>query len=182
MKILATVSCLFCLLMACRKNNNTLPFPTETQSGLNSFGCYIDGKAFVASTTVFGNVKPLTIYYTPNPTPYYKAGFLSIQGIDARYALDHAGNVTIQKLKVFGTGEYPLGHAFDCADPYSCDRGGYYNAKEGKTYFIETGSLTITKLDTISKIISGRFRFTAKDSSGNRRDVQGGVFDGRYSN
>jgi hypothetical protein len=95
--------------------------------------------------------------------------------------LDHAGNLTIQKLKVFGIGEYSLGHAFDCADLYGCDPGGYYNAKEGKTYFIENGSLTITKLDIISKIISGRFRFISKNSSGNRRDVQGGVFDGKYA-
>lgn len=169
------------MVIACRKSNYTIPFPEETRSGLNTFGCYIDGKAFVASTTLFGNVRPLTVFYTPDPTTYYKAGFLSIQGIDARYALDHAGNVSIQKLKVFGTGEYALLHAFNCADPYSCDRGGYYNAKEGKTYFIESGSLTITKLDTISKIISGRFHFTSKDNSGIRKEVQNGIFDGKYS-
>lgn len=181
-KVLISLSLLF-LFISCRKNNNdSIQFPAETQSGLNTFGCYIDGKAFIPSTTLFGNVRPINVYYTPDSTQYYKAGFLSIQGIDARYSLDFAGDVLLQKLQVFGIGEYSLTHVFNCVKPYDCDGGGYYNAKEGKTYFIESGKLTITKLDTLNKIVSGRFYFSAKDTLGNRKEVKSGVFDTKYIN
>lgn len=67
---LAVITYLSCFFYSCKKNSQTISFPEEPPSGLNTFGCYIDGMAFVASNTVFGYVKPLTIYYTPNPTPY----------------------------------------------------------------------------------------------------------------
>lgn len=122
------------------------------------------------------------VYYAADSNLYYKAGFLSILGTDARYNLDFAGKVSIQKLPVLGTGEYSLGHVFNCASsPYDCDAGSYYNAKEWKNYFIESGKLTITKLDTINKIISGRFYFTAKDTLGNRKEITNGVFDTKYT-
>jgi hypothetical protein len=169
------------ILLACKKNGNSgIQFPPETQTGLNTFGCYVDGQPFIPSTTLSGNVHPINVHYTPASTPYYKAGFLSIQGIDARYSLDYAGNVFFQKLPVFGTGEYSLTHVFNCVQPYDCDGGDYYNAKERKSYFIENGRLTITKLDTVNKIISGRFSFVAKDTLGNRKVVTKGVFDATY--
>jgi len=171
------------LLLSCRKSSaDTIQFPMETQSGLNTFGCYIDDKAFIASTTLFGSVQPINVYYTPDSTKYYKAGFLSIQGTDARYSLNFAGSVSLQRLKVFGIGEYSLYHVFNCSNPYDCDGGGYYNAKERKTYFIESGKLTIIKLDTANKIISGRFNFMSKDTLGNRIEVKNGVFDTKYIN
>ncbi len=183
MKKVLIILCLLSLFISCRRNNNNnVQFPVETQTGLNTFGCYIDDNAFIPATTLFGNVRPIYVHYTPYSTPYYKAGFLSIQGIDARYYLDFAGSVGFQKLKVFEPGEYSLSHIFNCASPYNCDGGSYRNAKEGKTYFIESGKLVITKLDTINKIISGRFHFTSKDTLGNRKEIKGGVFDTRYIN
>ncbi len=183
MEKLVIIFCVFTLLPSCHKNNtNNIQFPAETQNGLNTFGCYINDKAFIPSATLFGNVKPINVYYTPDSTQYYMAGFLSIQGIDARYSLDFAGNIILQKLQVFGTGEYSLNHVFNCTNPYNCDGGGYYNAKENKTYFIESGKLTITKLDTVNKIISGKFYFTSKDTLGNLKEVKKGVFDTKYIN
>lgn len=175
---------LLCLIsFSCKKSQRTeIVFPSETQAGLNTFGCYINGEAFIPSTTLFGNVKPITAYYTAQPTIYYQAGFFSLQGIDARYQLDFAGNVGIQKLDVFSTGEYQLVHSANCGQPYHCDAGGYYQAKTGRTYFIENGKLTITRLDTINKILSGRFFFTARDTLGNVKTVTGGVFDTNYEN
>lgn len=171
------------ILISCQKaSTDDIQFPEETQSGLNTFGCYIDGKAFIPSTTLAGNVHPISVYYTTIATQYYDAGFLSLQGIDARYSLDFSGDVLIQKTGVFGVGEYSLSHTFNCPSTYGCDAGEYHNAKEDKNYFIESGRLTITKLDTLNKVISGRFYFTSKDSSGIRKEITGGVFDTKYIN
>lgn len=179
-RIVLTLS-LLSFFISCRRNNiERIQFPAETQSGLNTFGCYVDGDEFIPSATARGMVHPINVYYTPDSTQLYKAGFLSIQGIDARYQLDFAGSVVIQKLQVFGVGEYSLSHVFNCIGPYACDGGSYRNSKEGKDYFIESGKLTITKLDTINKIVSGRFYFSSKDISGNRKEVTNGVFDTRY--
>jgi len=181
MKSFCVYFVLLVLTSSCWKSDRPeISFPAETRSGLNTFGCYIDGSPFVPSTTLFGNVRPISVYYNHDSTQYYPAGFLSINGIDARYELDVAGNVLIQKLQVFGEGNYPISHVFNCIDDYRCDGGGYLNAKESKNYFIDTGRLTITRLDTINKIISGRFSFVAKDTLGNAREIKNGIFDTKY--
>ena len=181
MKRITIFLCLFALFTSCLKiKTDKTEFPAETQKGLNTFGCYIDDVAFLPSTTLYGNVSPINVHYATDSSNLYSPGFLSIQGIDARYTLDIAGSLGIQKIQVFGVGEYPLTHTFNCIKPYTCDAGGYYNSKENKTYFIENGKLTITRFDTINKIISGRFYFTVKDTLGNRKTVKNGVFDTHY--
>ncbi len=180
LKILTLVISVLCVYTACFKSKINGPkFPLETQSGLNTFGCYIDNKAFIPSTTLFGNVHPLSVYYQPNSSKTYKAGFFSIQGIDARN-IAHSGRILIQKQHVFGPGEYPISNIPDCDKPYNCDNGDYYSSKQGISYFIESGKLAITRLDTANKIVSGRFYFTAKDNLGNKKEITGGVFDAKY--
>lgn len=184
-KILLVLTLLITTLLSCRKNrtDTSYIFPTETQEGKNTFGCYVNSTAFIAGTTLFGLVSPVNANYYKDSTQYYQGGFLSINGIDARYSLNVAGNVVINKLRVFGVGEYNFQNTGgNCASTYSCDDIGYHNASTGKTYFAESGKLIITKLDTLTKIISGKFDFIAKDTSGNKVEVIDGRFDVKYSN
>jgi hypothetical protein len=183
MRIFLVLFCVAMALLGCKKSSiPEIVFPAETREGLNTFGAYIDGVPFIAATTLFGNVKPVNGFYTPVATSYYRAGFLSIQGIDARYSLDQAGVISIQKQEISGPGEFPLYHSFACPQLYGCDAGAYENARLSRAYFIDTGRLTITRLDTVAKIISGRFSFASSDPQGNRHQVTGGVFDIRYDN
>ncbi len=172
---------LITIFISCRKNtDNSNTFPAETNEGRNTLGCYIDGTAFIAATTLFGLVSPLNVSYYRDSTSIYKAGFLSIGGIDARYQDNIAGNLVINKHNVFGVGEYNLVHVNNCASTYGCDGIGYYNAKTGKTYFAESGKLTITKLDTLQRVVSGTFSFMAKDTLGNIKHITRGRFDAKY--
>lgn len=169
------------VLSSCWKYDKPeLAFPAETRDGLNTCGCYINGVAFIPSTTLFGNVRPINAYYNHDSTTYYKAGFLSINVIDARYELDVAGSILMQKLGVFGEGEYTLNHVLNCPQPYDCDGGGYQHASVNRFYYIQTGKLTITRLDTINRIISGRFNFIAKDTLGHTKEISNGFFDAKY--
>ena len=173
------------LTISCRKTkNNADTFQDETQQGKNTLGCYIDGKPFISGTTLFGLVSPVNVNYYKDSVPFlYRAGFLAVGGIDARYSLDLAGDIVINKLNIFAVGEYPLvSQGGVCSQNYSCDDIGYYNAKTGKTYFAQSGKLTLTKLDTLNKIVSGRFYFTAKDTLGNKIEVTNGRFDAKYLN
>jgi hypothetical protein len=170
--------CLF-IYNSCTKPitvDEKISLPLETQDGRNTFGCYVNNDLFVP-TLIFGNVTPVLAHYTVSSD---KNSFLSIQGIDSRYNLDFAGSIVIQKLNILKEGDYELKHIFNWADPYSYDQGGYRNVKEDQFYFIETGKLTISKLDTVNKIISGRFYFSAKDTLGNRKEIKQGRFDIKY--
>jgi len=142
-----------------------------------TFKCRINGRNFQPSTTLGGNVSPINVYYCPNGN--YPPGYLSIQGIDARYDLDIAGDVCIQKIGVFGVGEYPLTYQ-ECEDFYSCDESWYYKSNEGN-YFAEAGKLTITEFDTIARKITGTFYFDVKDINGNKKKITNGVLNVKYS-
>lgn len=172
------------IFFSCRKNSNEDSFPSETMVGKNTFGCYIDGHPFIAATTLFGQVRPVNVNYFPGPSyNMYKAGFLSVSGIDARSSLSVAGIVSINKLDIFGVGEYSLIDRGDsCGANYTCDDIGYHNDKTGQSFAVISGKLTITKLDTLNKIASGRFYFTAMDKLGNKVEITDGRFDAKYTN
>ena len=175
--LISTVSCL-------KQQNQADAFPAETQEGKNTIGCYIDGTPFIAATTLFGAVLPVSVTFYKDTIQYpHKAGFLSIGGTDARYTLDVAGHLSLNKVNVFAMGNYPLTNQnLICIERRECDGIAYYNSKTGRTYFAESGKFTLTRLDTINKIVSGRFYFTAKDSLGNRIQITDGRFDAKYRN
>jgi hypothetical protein len=181
MRVLTLILFMAITVVACKKvAAPDSVFPTETTEGKNTFGAYVDGVPFIASTTLFGQVRPVNAMYEPGPNGYFPSGFLNINGIDARYGQEQAGSITIQKQGVFSTGEYPLSNDRNCTDYNLCDLGGYDRSSVPRVYFVASGTLTITRLDTLQKIIAGRFSFVAVDTLGNRRQVTGGVFDIRY--
>ena len=153
----------------------------DAEITLGTFKCKIDGKTFYPNTTLYGMVHPVNVYYPSKTNTMYPAGFLSIQGIDANYIYDTAGDVVLQKVGVFGPGVYPLKHIFS-TNPYANDGCWYYNSKESRNYFAESGELTITTFDTINKIIVGKFYIHVKDTLGNKKSITDGVFNTKYTN
>jgi len=159
----------------------------EFEAKWGVFKCKIDGKTFRPSSTVGGNVKPITVSYCPTGTEdyfNYPPGYFSIQGIDYNYEI--TGNVCIQKIGVFGVGEYPLTYQ-ECDNFYSCDASWYCKdnewndvTKEGN-YYAENGKLTITELDTVARRISGTFYFNTKDVKGRKKRITNGAFNVKYS-
>ena len=177
----------FCILsffsiLSCEKDSK------DFEAEWGTFRCQIDGKVFQPSTTLGGNVSPINVYYCPTGSQgymNYPLGYLSIQGIDANYSLDIAGNICIQKIGVLDVGEYSLTYK-ECEDFYSCDASWYYKSNEWNSttkegnYFAENGKLTITKLDTIARKISGTFYFNTKDIKGKNKIITNGVFNVKY--
>ena len=147
---------------------------------LGTFRWKVNGKRSEKLSTLFGQVHPISAYYYAD-TKGYQPGFLSLQGISAG-----TGTVGIQKIGVFGIGEYQLSTQ-DCENYYNCDGGGYSvwgELREGKGvyYFLEKGKLTITKLDTVTNIISGNFYYNAVDDLGNKKRITRGVFNVNFYN
>lgn len=172
-----------CLVLSCKKSHNSsVGFPQATQSGKNTFGCYIDGVPFLPYSTLYGLVVPISAvyYYDSSGFLHSPAGFFSVQGIDVLAPQNLDGSVFIQKVGLFDTGKYSISALPGCANPYQCNGGGYQNDPSDDFYFIDSGVLHITRFDTLNKIISGTFSFIARDSAGNTKQVTGGVFDINY--
>jgi hypothetical protein len=174
-----------CLVFSCIKSPSTsISFPSATQSGKNTFGCYIDGVPFIPYSTLYGNVIPISVTYYYDSTAFdydqTPPGYFSIEGIDVLAPQKMNGDFSIQKVGLFTTGQYPISGPLNCPNPLQCDAGGYENSPTEDYYFIDSGMLNITRLDTLNKIISGTFNFTVRDSSGNTKQITGGVFDVTY--
>ena len=50
-----------------------------------------------------------------------------------------------------------------------------------RTNSIQTGNLTITKLDQVNQVVSGAFWFDVKDSNGTVHQIREGRFDMQYT-
>lgn len=131
-----------------------------------------------ATITVY-SIRPVSAHYVRDSTRYYKEGSLFLQGIDETAYTKAHGSIAIQKMNVFNAGDYAIGYVTNCPQTYTCDATFLYDSHV-RNYFAETGRLTITKLDTLNKIVSGRFYFTARDTLGNKKEITNGVFDIKY--
>jgi len=131
------------------KEDNFDKMPPETQSGKNTFGCLIDGKLFVGGCCApFGPVGPISVGYQKVSDKLFISVFgkISITSISNRatqvgMVINSPHQNTIQKLSIA---------SYNPADIIS----GCWNFTA-----VNDGMCTITKFDTINKIVSGRFEF-----------------------
>ena len=159
------------ILSGCKKpdtNGNTIPtLPDATQSGKNTFGCKVDGAIYTpqASKYVFGPNVPLGCDYNTN------SGFVHL----GTKRGDEETMLGFSNKHIFSTGSY----SFSNTDSNSA---GYIHKSE--RYFSDSlpnGSLVITKIDTVLKIISGTFVYNATDPITQKTiHITEGRFDMKY--
>ena len=168
--LLAFTSC-----SSCKKEVDALP--PETQTGANTFGCLIDGKAYIPQkNSGFGAVDPVRAgYLTALPPVFFNNTNVLV------ITRGGGASFTIFLRNVNKIGAYPLN--FDTS-PYpqesypqnyaSCSTSsGFYT-----TTTIHTGVVEITRADTIGGFVSGRFSFTGLDRTTNKTiQVTEGRFD-----
>ncbi|ARS38012.1 DUF6252 family protein [Pontibacter actiniarum] len=150
----------FFLNTACKKDELKL-LPDATQSGADTMGAIVNGKAWVANGgTGFNAPDPVEGGYHGTYT------FDSTQNnvlIDA-YRKDKTG-FQIYLRGVFKPGEYPLNsttNLFGGELKQPQNYGAYY--VPGKLYMTTSkykGMVIVTKADTINGIVSGTFAFKA---------------------
>lgn len=163
--------------LCCCDNNNDKPktelekLPPATQTGANTVGCLLDGKAFLP-----GN--------QPNSTNCF------FQFVDGEYyfvmAFDNRDvnsnliglGVGTQKLQIQQGGTYSL---IELSENNAY--GGYtYGTFENFTDNINTGELKITKLDEVNGIVSGSFWYNVLDTQNVVHHITEGRFDMQYTN
>jgi len=152
-----------CMSLSCKKDKLT----KATQTGANTFSCKIDGVIFKPSESGgFFSGNPLIVNNWPID------GFT----IRARKYKDDNNSVprnVILKLSYLKTiGSYPL-----ITYPYGQYEIDYSGGPVYRTDATHTGTVTITRCDTVNQIYSGTFSFTAIDKNTNNVVK---VTDGRF--
>ncbi len=157
--LVLAVFLLVLLVLSCKKET---PLPHPTQTGANTLGCKINGKVWVAQDSD----EPF------NRTYGVEGGYQEpiVDSIRNNIWIQARRNdrtvVHLFVRQVSRPGVYPLELATGARPgaliPHSYGR--YFDSfRQFMTEPNHTGSVTITRADTINKIISGTFEFTGYD-------------------
>jgi hypothetical protein len=141
--------------------------PPATQVGKNTFGCLVNGKAWVPATSIDAGAT-------------YQLGILSVSG--AVYGPSQYLSMAVLE-KYYGgfltTTTYPLNKfpdSFaDAAFQISGNSGCQYEPQN-----CLSGQMTLTKIDKIKYIISGVFEFTTVTDGCDTLKITNGRFDLEY--
>ena len=178
MKKLKTLLAAFMLLMLftfsqCKKHKDEPKLPPETTTGAMTFGCKVNGKAFVPKD---GRGKPgLYCQYANLGTGPGGGWYLNIPAIDQIPANSVGINIATDSLFVLEATQYQFGIGKGLA------KVRYYEGVDSYPKGAnDTGSLFITRHDTILRILSGKFSFTGTNTNGIKISVTEGRFDIRY--
>jgi len=150
--------------------NNTLP--PVTQTGIGTFACYVNGKAFVDKSGGYFNC-----YYQLVDGGYYfmVGGTLKKGNVEGVYGINIGTmNKTISENETFHLIERQEGNAWG-GGGFSLPSVNYTHLTTSIEY---TGELTITKLDFEKRIVSGTFWFDIPHPvTGERIEIREGRFD-----
>ena len=163
-------------LCSCDSDDDNTPqnpvnqLPEATQTGENTFGCLLDGEAFIPG----GGTNPLDCVYQFLDGGYYFA----LQGNKR----NENNNIILiglatNNLEIIENNTYTLTN-----NSISNAFGTYsLSANFSETNEVNTGELTITHLDLSNQIVSGTFWFDVIDHNGNLREIREGRFDMQFT-
>lgn len=138
--------------------------PPATQEGKNTFGCLVNGKAWVTKTSI-------------DARSFYQSGVLSVSAKVINENFYQGISLNVLDQNIFAT-EYELGDP-----PKSFAQLGDLRTSCGyETSSQYLGKLVVVKFDPINYIISGAFEFEASSvDCGSTVKVTNGRFDLNYA-
>lgn len=174
--LLILASCLLILSIAsCQEDDDNTDdpisqLPPATQTGENTFGALLDGEPFIPS----GGINPLDCQY---------------QLIDGERFFQLQGNQTVEDFNIIALSlstiarEIEEGATYQLLEEREGNASGAYSFN-GDLFFtnsMQSGEMTITKLDLNSQIVSGTFFYDVIDGNGDLREIREGRFDMRFT-
>ncbi|MFP9098781.1 DUF6252 family protein [Flavobacterium sp. RHBU_24] len=161
-------------LTGCNNDDGNKPadpisqLPPATQTGEDTFGCLLDGKAFKPDN----RPNATNCFYQFVDGDYYLLVKASTSNLDLKVVRLITEKKQIFEGETYNLYEYSEGNAV----------GNYTNNSiESYTSHIYTGELTITKLDYTNHIVSGTFWFDVMDEHGNLHQIHEGRFDMHFT-
>ena len=157
----------FLIIVSCKKN-----LPLETQSGEDTFGCYINGKLFVPKGSPFAGPVLTAQCVIQNGKSDFTIGASMAEGETRHFVAIKGDSINL----AVGT--------YDITTPNTGTVSGHYNFSEpttlGTSYNstnINTGQLIIKHYDQVKGVASGTFWFDAVSSNGQIVQIREGRFD-----
>ncbi len=140
--------------------------PAATQTGKNTFGCLVNGKAFVPTSSV-------------DATAVYQQGTLVVYGNLYNPFKTIGLTVNEQTYGLISTTSYALTSYPDSYADASIQKSTstVCDYQSQNTF---SGKLTITKIDRLLYVVSGTFEFSTVASSCDTLKVTNGRFDIKY--
>jgi hypothetical protein len=179
--LLLVISGLLTMNLHCEKDDPQVDFtnsqnqlPPITTSGANTFGCTLNGKNWVAYTDY--SFPKLSVEYDKSNGTLRVIAYKKQKGKDDDETLDF--NVgPIRSIGFFTFSNYQNGGDLLYSPPYAF---GYTFVTDS----IHTGTLEILKIDTVGRIVSGKFMADLTYYDANVSDsiiqIRNGRFDVKY--
>jgi hypothetical protein len=179
---LTSLLCLTIFLSSCKKHvvqpvNQLSLLPPATQTGANTFGCLVNGQAFVPGGSIFS-------------APFIQCNYIFTGGgYNLTVAATNKENTNLYKGVIVATDSLQVveGQTFTFNKFKSGNADASYTLYpdigiiQYETTNKVSGSLWITKLDTIHQIVSGTFNFNAINSALDTVKITDGRFDMHYT-
>jgi hypothetical protein len=162
-------------LLSCKKQpvDQLSLLPPATQTGANTFGCLVNGVAFIPGNRSLITGPQLTCQYG-----LFGNGYIFNLTAGAKVSSANFATVTIQtdSLKISAGETVPL---TKFATPGYAS-GVYLDNQPVHITDDARGKLMITHLDSINHIVSGTFYFSAVRANGDTVKIMDGRFDMHY--
>jgi len=149
----------------CSKNNGADPLPAYTEIGANSFAFRVNRVAY--EPNISWAFPRISVFYNYTDTLFHKNYLFEIEA--NRVSQQENKHIIIlihymPKAVTYKLGNYDGSGTVGNYAIYADDQFSAYYGTDS----IHAGELTITKLDTVSRVISGKFQFKAVQSCWNR--------------
>lgn len=180
-----TIFVLAILICGCKKEKDPLSeLPEETQFGKGTFGCLINGRAFVAKNSVFAGPTILSyyqyIYNSPSGYVFVARGTRDFQDCEFKTIEILGDSVIVEEGKTYSFGDCKKGEF--CAEyRFNLNMRCTFPSYKHKTIKPNSGQLTIKKFDNTNKIVAGTFWFDTLDSNGAKLEIREGRFDLKFT-
>ncbi len=170
----------FTLFFACSKGSGTVAeidkLPPETQTGERTFGCLVNGKAFLPKQVPFSYPALVASYQYLNGEY-----FLNISASDFDSEPNKGIIMGSHKLKILQGVRYRFDSTF-VSSTVSAEYSEYFKNPFRQFYYVTnggafTGELYVKRFDTTKNIISGTFWYDAKTDDGKTVQIREGRFD-----
>lgn len=183
LSIALSVFSLILLSSSCKKHvvppqSELSKLPAATQTGANTFGCLVNGKAFIPGGSLFSGSHQQCNYIYTNGGYYFTILTTNQDYYNAvKQVQIETDSLTISEgqiliLRRLSAGHANAGYAFI---------GANNNLNSYDTTDTNSGQLTITKFDQVNQIVSGTFYFTAVNIAKDTVKVTDGRFDMHYT-
>ena len=166
----------------CTKDDNQTPAPTPvsqlppaTQTGLNTFGCLLDGEVFIPGIT---NNSYQCFYQLVDGEYFFNVSANNSKNNILKGITIGTEKKAISENQTLALEERINGNAFGQLSNLN-DNNGIYQVNY--TSNLNTGELKITKLDFTNNIVSGTFWFDVKDNQNVVHQIRNGRFDMKFT-